>query len=94
MLVDNREVLKIFEEDLTRISTLPYDLIGLLNHVYSKKLSFQQTIKLLNNSSIKFDGVDGKFNFYNNIIKRDLDILKIDSGEAKKINWLRNLKIS
>ena len=43
-------------------------------------------IKLLNNSSVKFDGVDGKFNFYNNTIKRDLDILKIDSGEAKKIN--------
>ena len=76
-----------------RISTLPYDLIGLLNHVYSKKLSFQQMIKLLNNSSVKFDGVDGKFNFYNNTIKRDLDILKIDSGEAKKINWLRNLQI-
>ena len=43
-------------------------------------------ITLLNNSSVKFDGVDGKFNFYNNTIKRDLDILKIDSGEAKKIN--------
>ena len=76
----------IFDENLMRISTLPYDLIGLLNHVYSKNLSFQQMIKLLDNSSIKFDGVDGKFNFYNNTIKRDLDILKIDSGEAKKIN--------
>ena len=77
---------EIFDENLMRISTLPYDLIGLLNHVYSKKLSFQQMIKLLDNSSIKFDGVDGRFNFYNNTIKRDLDILKIDSGEAKKIN--------
>jgi hypothetical protein len=77
---------EIFDENLMRISTLPYDLIGLLNHVYSKKLSFQQMIKLLDNSSIKFDGIDGKFNFYNNTIKRDLDILKIDSGEAKKIN--------
>ena len=77
---------QIFDENLMRISTLPYDLIGLLNHVYSKKLSFQQMIKLLDNSSIKFDGVDGKFNFHNNTIKRDLDILKIDSGEAKKIN--------
>ena len=77
---------EIFDENFMRISTLPYDLIGLLNHVYSKKLSFQQMITLLNNSSVKFDGVDGKFNFYNNTIKRDLDILKIDSGEAKKIN--------
>ena len=88
---DKREDLEnqyneIFDENLMRISTLPYDLIGLLNHVYSKKLSFQQMIKLLDNSSIKFDGVDGKFNFYNNTIKRDLDILKIDNGEAKKIN--------
>ena len=77
---------EIFDENFMRISTLPYDLIGLLNHVYSKKLSFQQMITLLNNSSVKFDGVDGKFNFYNNTIKRDLDILKIENGVANKIN--------
>ena len=40
----------------------------------------------ITDGQIKFDGVDGRFNFYNNTIKRDLDILKIDSGEAKKIN--------
>ena len=37
-------------------------------------------------SKIKFDGIDGSFSFYNNIIERDLDILKIESGEAIKIN--------
>ena len=33
-----------------------------------------------------FDGVDGEFRFINNIIERDLDILKITNGSAIKIN--------
>ena len=43
-------------------------------------------LELLNDTNIKFDGVDGKFNFNNNIIRRDLDILKIQNGKATKIN--------
>ncbi len=76
----------IYNENLMRISTLPYDLVGLLNHIYSKQLSFNQMIELLNNPSVKFDGVDGKFFFRNNLIERDLDILKISNGKANKIN--------
>ena len=43
-------------------------------------------ITLLKNPSIKFDGVDGKFYFINNMIERDLDILKISDGVAYTLN--------
>ena len=43
-------------------------------------------IELLNNSQIKFEGVDGEFYFKNNLIERDLDMLRISNGIAKKIN--------
>ena len=77
---------EIFDENLYRISTLPYDLMGLLNYVYAKGLTYNETIKLLNNTNIKFDGVDGKFYFKNNMIERELDILEISNGIANKIN--------
>ncbi len=76
----------IYNENLLRISTLPYDLVGLLNYIYSRDLSYQQMRQLLNSSQIKFEGVDGEFFFKNNLIERDLDILQISSGIAKKIN--------
>ena len=77
---------QIYDEKLLRISTLPYDLIGLLNYTYSRNLTIQEMNKLLNSSSVKFDGVDGKFFFKNNMIERDLDILKIMDGKATKID--------
>ena len=77
---------KIYDEKLLRISTLPYDLVGLLNYVFSRNLSYQRMIELLNNSQIKFEGVDGEFYFKNNLIERDLDMLRISNGIAKKIN--------
>ena len=76
----------LYDENLLRVSTLPYDLIGLLNFVFKKNLSYSELINLLNSSKIKFDGVDGKFYFKNNMIERDLDILKINKGTAEKIN--------
>ena len=76
----------LYDENLLRVSTLPYDLIGLLNFVFEKNLSYSELINLLNNSKIKFDGVDGKFYFKDNMIERDLDILKINKGAAEKIN--------
>ena len=76
----------LYDENLLRVSTLPYDLIGLLNFVFEKNLSYSELINLLNNSKIKFDGVDGKFYFKDNMIERDLDILKINRGAAEKIN--------
>ena len=61
-------------------------MVGLLNYVFSNELTYLELINLLNNSNIMFDGVDGEFRFINNIIERDLDILKITNGSAIKIN--------
>ena len=77
---------EIYSENLLRVSTLPYDLVGLLNYIFLRNLNFFQFVELLNNSNIKFDGVDGEFYFKDNMIERKLDILKISNGSAKKIN--------
>ncbi len=77
---------KIYDENLMRISTLPYDLLGLLNFIYSRNFTVKETIELLNSSTIKFEGVDGEFYFKESKIERDLDILRISEGVAKKIN--------
>ncbi len=80
------QYLKIYDENLLRISTLSYDLVGLLDFIYSNNMSFNNLQDLLNNTQIKFDGIDGEFFFQNNIIQRNLDILKISNGTATKIN--------
>ena len=77
---------EMYDEDFLRISTLPYDLIGLINFIYSNKYNLGDLLKLLNNPNKKFDGVDGNFYFKNNIIERDLDILKINNGKSFVIN--------
>ena len=76
----------LYDENLLRISTLPYDLVGLLNYIYSRNFTYKKALALLNSSNIKFDGVDGKFYFKDNIIERELEILKISNGLANKIN--------
>ncbi len=76
----------IYGDNFIRISTLPYDLVGILNYVFSKNISLYELIKLLNNPNIRFDGVDGNFYFRNNLIERDLKILRIFNGNAKSIN--------
>ena len=43
-------------------------------------------IKLLNNPNKRFYGVDGNFYFKNNMIERDLNILKIENGNSVVIN--------
>jgi len=65
---------------------LPYDLIGLINLIFIKQYKFDQVIELLNNQNIKFDGVDGNFNFRENVIERELKILKIQNGDSLLIN--------
>ncbi len=77
---------EIYDEDFLRISTLPYDLIGLINFIYSKENKISDVIKLLNNPNKKFNGVDGNFYFKNNMIERDLNILKINNGSSLVIN--------
>ena len=78
--------MEIYEEEFLRISTLPYDLIGLINFIYKKQYKFNDVIRLLNNQNKKFDGIDGNFYFKDNIIERDLKILKIKSGNTFAIN--------
>ncbi len=75
-----------YDDNFRRISTLPYDLIGLLNFVYSKNMMFNEFLELLSDSNIRFYGIDGNFYFKNNIIERDLNILKISNGEAIPID--------
>jgi len=76
----------LYDENFNRISTLPYDLIGLLNFAYSKNMTVYRLNILLNSPDKKFDGVDGNFYFKNNMIERDLQILKINNGNASKVS--------
>ena len=69
-----------------RIATIPYDLMGLLSYLILKNYNLDEVFKFLDNNKIKFDGIDGKFFFEKNIIVRELDMLKIKNGEAKKLN--------
>tara|TARA_E500000178_G_scaffold105594_1_gene105284 strand:- start:24 stop:767 length:744 start_codon:yes stop_codon:yes gene_type:complete len=78
--------MEIYDDVFLRISTLPYDLIGLINFIYSKEYKIGDVVKLLNNSNKKFNGVDGNFYFNNNMIERDLNILKINNGNSFVIN--------
>ena len=80
------EYAQIYEEEFLRISTLPYDLIGLINFIYSNQLRFDEVIKLLNNPNKRFEGIDGNFYFKNNIIERDLDLLRIKDGNSFVVN--------
>ena len=77
---------QIYKDKLLRVSTLPYDLIGLLSYVFEKNLSIYELYSLLNNSEVRFEGVDGSFYFKKNAIQRDLNILKISNGKAIKVN--------
>ncbi len=78
--------MEIYEDEFLRISTLPYDLIGLINFIYTKEYKLGDVIKLLNNPNKKFDGIDGNFYFKDNMIERDLNILKINNGNSFVIN--------
>ena len=78
--------MEIYEEEFLRISTLPYDLMGLINFIYTKEYKIGDVIELLNNPNKKFDGIDGNFYFKNNMIERNLQILKISNGNSFVIN--------
>ena len=76
---------KLYNEQLLRTSTLPYDIVGLLEFVITNNYTLSSFYKLLNETNIKFSGVDGSFYFIDNVIERDLNILQIDNGNAFKI---------
>ena len=77
------EYINYYEENPIRTITIPYDLLGLLNFILEKKHTIDSAKKLLNNNSITYDGIDGKFSFKNNLIKRELNILKINKGKTE-----------
>jgi len=76
----------IYDESLMRVSTLPYDLIGLLTYLINNNYSVEQFYQLVESKKFIFDGVDGNFYFNNNLIKRELKILQINNGKALQIN--------
>ena len=77
---------KIYQEKPIRTATLPYDLLGIVSYIINQEMTIEKAYDLLDNSQIKFDGIDGKFSFVENVIFRELDILKIAKGNAIKLN--------
>ena len=74
-----------YKQEPTRTITIPYDLIGIIEYIINNKLNLKDVHKLLNDKSTTFDGMDGKFSFKNNVITRELNILKIANGEANLV---------
>ena len=74
-----------YREQPIRTITIPYDLIGILEYIINNKLNLKETHQLLNDKSISFDGIDGKFSFEKNIISRKLNVLKISNGKANLV---------
>ena len=76
----------IYKEKPIRTATIPFDLVGIISYMIDNKMNLNMAYDFLNDSKIKFDGIDGKFFFSKNIIFRELDILQISKGYAKKLN--------
>ena len=76
----------VYHTSPMRTATIPFDLMGIISYIIDNNLSVEEVYSLLNDSNIKFDGIDGKFFFKNNSIFRELDILQIYEGSAKKLN--------
>ena len=81
----NEDYKNLYEERLLRISTLPYDLVGLLNYLIDNDYTTSTLYETLQDNKIRFAGVDGNFYFSNNRIERDLQILQIKDGKANVI---------
>ena len=82
----NDDYQNLYEERLLRISTLPYDLVGLLDYLINNDYTTSALYETLQNSKIRFAGVDGNFYFSNNTIERDLQVLQIKDGKASIIS--------
>jgi len=68
-----------------RIATLMYDLSSLINYLL-KNFNDVEKIKTFLDKDNNFFGLDGGFSIQNNIVKRNLSILKIKDGKANSIN--------
>lgn len=82
----NDDYQNLYEERLLRISTLPYDLVGLLDYLINNDYTTSALYETLQNSKIRFAGVDGNFYFSNNTIERDLQVLQIKDGKASIVS--------
>jgi len=78
----NDDYQNLYEERLLRISTLPYDLVGLLNYLIVNDYTTSNLYETLKKNNTRFSGVDGNFYFLNNRIERDLQVLQIKNGKA------------
>ena len=82
----NDDYQNLYGERLLRISTLPYDIVGLLDYLINNDYTKSALYKTLQSSNIRFAGVDGNFYFLNNKIERDLQVLQIKDGQVKVIS--------
>ena len=76
------EYINAYNSQPKRIVTILYDLISLISYIVENQPNLESAFKFLNDQSLSFEGIDGKFSFENNLIKRKLDILQIIEGEA------------
>jgi len=82
----------LYEKKLLRTSTLPYDLVGLLDYLTNNNFTTLTFYEIFKKNNIKFAGIDGNFYFNENKIERDLQILQIENGDVKVISkqeWLK-----
>jgi len=64
---------------------IPINTIWLIDYLIKSEHTTLAFYEMIQNSNTKFAGLDGNFYFLNNIIERDLQILRINNGEAKAI---------
>ena len=60
----------LYRERLLRISTLPYDLVGLLDYLIINDYTTSNLYETLKKNNIRFVGVDGNFYFLNTRISK------------------------
>ena len=58
----------------------------MLDYLISNDYTISTLYETLQNSKIRFSGVDGNFYFENNRIERDLQVLQIKDGKASVIS--------
>ena len=68
-----------------RISTIMYDLATLINYLLVNFNNADEIKNFLDRDN-NFIGLDGEFSIKNNIVKRNLSILKIKDGKATSVN--------
>jgi hypothetical protein len=60
--------------------------VGLLDYLINNDHTTLTLYKTLQNTKIRFAGLDGNFYFSNNRIERDLQVLQIKDGKANVIS--------